>query len=289
VLLDYHTHTNLTQTDHALGSMKEYVEQAVARGLAEFGFSEHLFVSQMNPIRNLKISNGVNDATANSNLSQHKEVKLLAKLFEDYFANIRTLQNKYPQIKLKIGIEIDYVPEYTELIQVILTKYPFDYVIGSIHYLDGWGFDNPIEKDGYSTRDINQVYLKYLEQIELCAKSGLVDIIGHLDLVKIFGYRPTENIMPAVEKTIKTIAEMNIAVEINTAGLRKPVGEIYPQENWLRLCYQYHLPVTLGSDAHQPQDVGADFEQAIMLLKTVGYTQLASFTQRERTLLPIEE
>ena len=95
--------------------------------------------------------------------------------------------------------------------------------------------------------------------------------------------------MPAVEQMIKTVAVQNLAIELNTAGLRKPVGEIYPQEAWLRLCYQYQIPVTLGSDAHQPQDVAADFDQAIALLIKVGYTQLASFTQRKRSLVPIEK
>lgn len=281
MLLDYHSHTNITQTDHALGSMEDYVKQAISRGLAEYGFSEHLFVSQMN------------EATANkakfSNLRilQQAGVAPLVKLFKDYVAKIQELQKQYPQIELKIGIEIDYIPEHTELLQAILIEFPFDYVIGSIHYLNGWGFDNPAEKEGFTTRDINDIYLQYLAQIELCAKSGLVDIIGHLDLVKIFGHRPTRNIMSAVEKTIKTIAASNITVELNTAGLRKPVGEIYPQLDWLQLCYQHRIPVTLGSDAHQPKDVGAGFEQAVALLQKVGYTQLASFTKRKRTLIPI--
>jgi histidinol-phosphatase (PHP family) len=218
---------------------------------------------------------------------QQTGVAPLVKLFDNYVTKIQKLQKRYPQIKLKIGIEIDYVPQHTELIQAILTEYPFDYVIGSIHYLDGWGFDNPAEKEGYTIRDINEIYLQYLEQIELCAKSGLVDIIGHLDLVKIFGHRPTKNIMPAVEKTIKTIAAMNLAIELNTAGLRKPVGEIYPQLDWLKVCYQYQIPVTLGSDAHQPKDVATDFDQAVALLEKIGYTKLASFTQRKRSLVPL--
>ncbi|MFB3894748.1 MAG: histidinol-phosphatase HisJ family protein [bacterium] len=283
MLLDYHSHTNITQTDHAVGTMEDYVKQAISCGLAEYGFSEHLFISQMN------------EATANkakfSNLRilQQAGVAPLIKLFKDYVVKIQKLQEQYPQIKLKIGIEIDYIPEHTELLRAILAEFPFDYVIGSIHYLDGWGFDNPAEKDGFSTRDINEIYRQYLTQIERCAQSGLVDIIGHLDLVKIFGHRPTKDIMPTVEKTIKAIAASNIAVELNTAGLRKPVGEIYPQPAWLQLCYQNRIPVTLGSDAHQPKDVGAGFEQAIALLKKVGYTQLASFTKRKRTLIPIIE
>lgn len=278
MLLDYHTHTNLTNSNHALGSMEEYVEQALQRGLAELGFSEHLFVSQMNEFR---------AKFANIKLSRQTGVAPLFKLFDTYVSKIQELQKKYTNIKIKIGTEVDYVPEHEDLIQAILTEYPFDYVIGSIHYLDGWGFDNPVEKDGFNTRDVNDVYLEYLNQIELTARSGLFDIIGHLDLVKIFGYRPTRNIMAAVEKTVKAIAEMNLAIEINTAGLRKPVKEIYPQEDWLQLCYHYHIPVILGSDAHHPQDVGAGFQQAVTLLNKVGYTQLASYTKRKRTYVKL--
>jgi histidinol-phosphatase (PHP family) len=286
MLIDYHSHTNLTQTDHASGSMEDYVKQAISCGLAEYGFSEHLFISQMleaTCLREAEASLRHRQAADIANLTNSP----ITVLFNTYVTKIQELQKKYPQIKLKIGIEIDYVPEHTELIRVILTEYPFDYVIGSIHYLNGWAFDNPTEKEGFTTRDINQVYLQYLEQIGRCAESGLADIIGHLDLVKIFGYRPTRDIMPEVENTIKSIASMNLAIELNTAGLRKPIGEIYPQEDWLRLCYRYQIPVTLGSDAHQPKDVAADFDQAIALLKKVGYTQLASYTKRLRNIIPI--
>ncbi|MCX7918974.1 MAG: histidinol-phosphatase HisJ family protein [bacterium] len=272
MLLDYHSHTNLTRTNHAVGSMEEYVEQAVARGLTEFGFSEHLFISQMNDIA-----------------ADDKKFEPLIQLFNTYTAKIEELRERYyPRIILKSGIEIDYAPDHTPLLQKILAGYSFDYIIGSIHYLEGWGFDNPNEIAGYTTRDINQIYLQYLAELERCAQSGLVDIIGHLDLVKIFGYRPTKDVMSAVEQTVKTIARMNLTVEINTAGLRKPVREIYPHADWLQLCYHYRIPITLGSDAHQPKDVGADLEQAVALAKSVGYTQLATYTQRNRTLVPLE-
>lgn len=263
-LLDYHIHTNVSGTNHAIGSLWDYANHAVDIGLSEIGFSEHIFNSQM-----------------------EAGMHCVSNLLNEYVINVEKTRSQFPQLLIKLGLEIDYLPSKSEFINSIINSYQVDYVIGSVHYLDSWMFDNPDEIEEYSRRDINQCYIEYFEQTQKLASAGLFDIVGHLDLLKKFGYKPTKRLDSLFEKTIKIIAENQLVVEVNTAGLREPVKEIYPSEQLLRLCFENNIAVTLGSDAHEPEEVGYAINEALESIKKVGYKKVIAFTRRRRNEINI--
>jgi histidinol-phosphatase (PHP family) len=133
---------------------------------------------------------------------------------------------------------------------------------------------------------VNQVYRDYFDLLRQCALSGMYDIMAHVDLVKKFGNRPTEDMTDEVRKTAKVFKECGVAVEINTSGLRKKCNEMYPAQNYLKLYCEAGVPLTFGSDSHDPLDVGKDFDKAINMARAVGYTEYCLFKNRkvERTI-----
>ncbi|MGO0123559.1 histidinol-phosphatase HisJ family protein [Desulfothermobacter acidiphilus] len=261
-LIDYHVHT--ARCGHAVGSMQEYLRQAELLGLAELGFADHLPLYFLPPER--------------------RDAGLAMPMEElgEYVAEVEELRGK-ARLSVKLGIEADYIPGWERELASLLAAYPFDYVLGSVHFLDGWGFDNPAESAGYEKWDVDLLYERYFTTLQRSVRSGLFDIVAHPDLIKKFGFRPRGELLFLYRETVAAISEVDLAVEVNTAGLRHPVGEIYPSVEFLRLCRRYWVPVTLGSDAHRPQDVGRDFDLALDLLCTVGYKEVACFTGRRRS------
>jgi histidinol-phosphatase (PHP family) len=170
----------------------------------------------------------------------------------------------------------------------VLKDMPLDYVLGSVHYIDGWGFDNPDYISQYDSMDIEKLYRRYFQLLKQAALSGIFDILAHPDLIKKFGYFPARDMTQVYEDTVQAIHASNVCIEVNTAGLRVPAREIYPTEEFLQLCCRYGVPVTLGSDAHKPEQVGWGFAEAVKLLKKVGYRETVLFTERQRKFIALE-
>jgi histidinol-phosphatase (PHP family) len=252
---------------HATGEPAEYAARAVALGLTEIGFSDH------------------------SPLIAHERANISMRLSElpVYHKMIRGVQQAYyGRLNIKLGIEADYVPGHEKVTGEILAGFPYDYVIGSVHFMKDWGFDNPEEIKQWETADVARVYRDYYALLRQSAESGLFDIIGHVDLVKKFGHRSPEDQAPEVRKTAETFKDSGVVIEINTAGLRKPVGEIYPSLEALKIYREFRVPVTFGSDAHQPDDVGRDFAAAARLARDAGYEEYVSFRNRSiEDVLPL--
>lgn len=244
---DYHTHTS--RCGHAVGEAAEYVAAALGLGLSGIGLSDHM------------------------PLEGHPDpgVSMTPADLGAYVAEVLELKHRLPGFVL-LGIEADYLPGRVADIRAVLESHPFDYVIGSIHYLDGWGFDSAENLEGFSRRDIDDIYLQYLDLLGEAAETGLYTIIGHLDLVKKFGHRPTRDLGHAYDALCARLARAKVIVELNTAGLRKPVGEIYPHLDLLRRARRWGIPITFGSDAHAPAEVGWEFEAAASLAQAAGYT-----------------
>ncbi|MEW6726724.1 MAG: histidinol-phosphatase HisJ family protein [Bacillota bacterium] len=266
-LVDYHIHTS--RCGHARGEIKDYVMTAVQMGFAEIGIADHIPLYWLPP------------AERDPQLAM-ADTELAA-----YVEEILALRKMFPQIGIKLGIEADYVPGREDELRTILQAYPFDYVLGSVHYIDGWGFDNPDLVDGYARYDPDTLYGKYFMLVQNAARSNLFDAIAHPDLIKKFGCRPAADLGGLYHGTACMCAAANIAVEVNTAGLRAPVNEIYPSRTFLRYCRELDVPVILGSDAHAPGQVGAGFYQALELLNEVGYEEIALFEGRKRSKLKI--
>lgn len=261
MLVDYHTHNSLCK--HANGVMEAYVRHAVSIGLKEIGLSDHTPMPD------------------NWDLS----VRMTEEQFwNEYAPTVKTLREKYQdRIMVKFGLEGDFMPGTEQWVKEFNAKSDFDYVIGSVHYLDDWGFDNPQFVANYDARDVNEIYDQYYDRIKRSAESGLFDIIGHCDLVKKFGHRPTKAMEEILRETFKVVKQSGMAVEINTSGLRKPVKEIYPSETILNILSEYDIPLTLGSDAHTPTDVGRDFHLAKQLVERYGKGKISLFTKRQRS------
>jgi histidinol-phosphatase (PHP family) len=190
-------------------------------------------------------------------------------------------------IKLKVGVEVDFVPDFANEIKEALKALPFDYVIGSVHFIEGWAFDNPKYVLEYQKWDPVKLYEKYFMAVQVCAESKIFDIMGHPDLIKKFGFKPKNDIMDLYLATAKVFKKNNVCVEVNTSGLRYPCKEIYPAKQFLKICYDEGVQITFGSDAHTPEDIGKDFDKAISLAKEVGYEYTATFTLRKKQLKEI--
>ncbi len=255
--VDYHMHTPLC--GHAVGEPWEYVERAMKVGLEEIGFSDHApLVSH-------------EDARYTMNFSQ---IGFYHQMIED-------VQKKYSKFIIKLGLEADFIPGYERKTKAILDAYPYDFVIGSVHFIDAWAFDDPEGEIKWKDKDINAVYRDYYKLLKLSALSGLYDIMGHVDLVKKFGHRPSEDLTDEVEETARVFKKAGVTVEINTSGLRKPVKEIYPSAWILKIYQKAGVSITFSSDSHDPKDVGRDYDKAYALAKEAGYKEYRVFKKRK--------
>lgn len=258
MLIDYHVHTAMS--GDAKGELAEYVKIARDRGLTEIGVSDHYHPEEPKYSMSCEVA--------------------------EYVKKVQSLK-KRTDFPLKLGIEVDFIPSLQSKIEKILKSKPFDYVIGSVHFINSWEVDNPKYISEYQKWDITELYKTYFSLVQKCAKSGLFDIIGHPDLIKKFGYKPKTDITDVCLNTVEALKESNVCVEVNTNGLNAPCREIYPSKPFLKICFDNGIPITLGSDAHTPEDVGKNFSQALKLIREVGYENIARFTHRKLELVRI--
>ena len=255
--IDLHNHT--TRCNHAEGTIDEYVQKAIALGIDIYGFSEH------------------------APMDFDEGYRLSFKEMTDYKNDILTAKKKYKDdIEILLGYEVDWLPGHMDE-RVLNAK--VDYLIGSVHFIDKWSFDNPEFIGGWKERDIDEIWQAYFEATEAMAKSGYFDIAGHLDLIKVFKYLPTQDVRLLAKKSLEAIKKSGMVLELNAAGLRKPVGEIYPSRALLEEAYALDIPVTFGSDAHSPEQVGFGYEEAVALAKEVGYSRAVTFKGRDREMV----
>jgi len=256
---DYHMHTPLCR--HAVGEPVDYARRAVEIGLTEIGFSDH------SPMRQDDFDNW----------------RMRADQLDEYVAKVRLAREQFPQLTIRLALEVDYLPGHEEWIRDLAARHPWDYFIGSVHYIsESWDIDNPAKLSEWKKRDPFEVWQAYFERLALAAGSGLFEIIGHADLPKKFGIRPAQDCTPLYRHFLAAAARTGCAIELNTAGLRKDCREIYPSRQLLQLAFESHVPITFGSDAHAPDEVGMDFTAAIELARSVGYAEALRFRGRQR-------
>lgn len=276
--VDYHMH--LETGSLTLDYLEQFWRQAQAVGLDEIGVSEHG--------HNFYQYEGIMGHLRTGEDAYPKIIDWLDRKFsldlDDYVALIEAGKNR--GWSLKLGLEMDYIPGKEDEIAAIIDAYPWDYVLGSVHFLEKWGFDFSPEV-GWPDKDINSSYDAYFTALLEATSSGLFDSITHPDLIKIFGHQATMPLEPYYDAMVAALSETDTCVEINAAGLRKPVGIIYPHPEFLRKCRQADIPITFACDAHYPNDVGNGLEQAIELARSVGYTHCTIFSDRQRSLHPI--
>ena len=256
---DYHMHTPLCR--HAIGEPTEYAAHALALGLTEIGFTDH------SPMRRDDFDNW----------------RMRADQLDDYVERVRRAQREHPSLIIRLGLEVDYLPGQEEWIRELAVRHPWDYFIGSVHYVsDSWAVDNPEMISRWKERDAFEVWSVYFDWLTQAAESRLFEIIGHADLPKKFGFLPQHDCTPLFEKFLRAAKSADVAIELNSAGLRKECHEIYPSPTIVRLAQEHGVPITFGSDAHAPGEVGMDLAKAVALARSAGYTQRCQFVQRRR-------
>ncbi|HWX87130.1 MAG TPA: histidinol-phosphatase HisJ family protein [Solirubrobacteraceae bacterium] len=273
MLTDYHLHLRPDELDatpsgyFTEANVERYRAAANARDIAELGVSEHIY----------RFSQALG-------VWQHPLWREFAHDdLDEYCDFVRSTD-------LRLGIEADFIPGAEDRIANLLEARDFDYVVGSIHFLR----DHALDTEDYSVwglgRSPEEIWREYFRTLGEAARSGLFDILAHPDLVKVWGRDkplPEGDLRRYYELAVEGIAESGIAIEVSTAGLRKSAQEIYPAPAFLAMCLEAGAPVALSSDAHRPEDVGADYDQALELLDDAGVGELCVFERRGRRLEPI--
>ena len=261
---DYHMHTPLCR--HATGEPVDYARQAVAVGLTEIGFSDH------SPMREDDFDNW----------------RMSFSQLDEYVEKVRKAQRDFPQLTIRLALEADYLPGHEEWIRELAARHPWDYFIGSVHYIsDRWDIDNPAKISQWKNRDRFEVWSDYFGRLKKAAESKLFEIIGHVDLPKKFGHKAGRDCTSLYEKFLGAARKSGCAIELNTAGLRKDCKEIYPGAPILKLAFQNGVPITFGSDAHAPGEVGMNFAEAMQLANDAGYKDYRCITQRHSESVPL--
>jgi len=277
MLTDYHLHLRPDDADAGAAryftpvNAERYRAAATERGIAELGVSEHVhrFRQALDVWRHpFWREQAVDD-------------------IDEYCAFVRE------QTDLRLGIEADFVVGGEDRMAALLEARDWDYVVGSVHFLRDQGVDSGYGGDWDvwdTTGDPERVWRRYFETLGQAARSGQYDILAHPDLVKVWGGlrpRPEGDLRRFYELAMDGIAESQIAIEVSTAGLRKPVAELYPARELLEWCIEAGCPVALSSDAHLPEQVGQDYDVALEFLDGLGVRELCVFEGRERRLEPI--
>jgi histidinol-phosphatase (PHP family) len=209
----------------------------------------------------------------------------------DYLREVEEVRDAFAgELTVRIGLEADFRPGCEAYLEEMIASYPWDYVIGSVHYVGDWSFDNPDEVEHWESCSIEDIYCSYFDLVAQSAATGLFDIIGHPDLVKKFGHRPpagSRKVTDAMNAMLRAVKRAGCVLEISSAGLRKPVGEIYPQEDIIALAAGMDIPFTFGSDAHAPKDVGHAMDDCLALLEVHGIRRVCAFDRRRRSMLPV--
>jgi len=256
-MIDFHNHTFLC--GHASGTPIEYAQNAIEKRIKIFGFSDH------------------------APLPEHlrKDVSMAADEAEKYISMIEDVRDAMRgSLDIRIGFEVDF-PFFDTFEKEYFTDERLDYLIGSCHLIDELPVDYDLNLKVYEQYGVDGVYQRYYEILLDLAKSGSVDIIGHIDLPKKFKYFPSQSFLPIIEKIARAAAKSATAVEVNTAGIRKPVGEMYPSREILEIMRDAGVMITLGSDSHAPHEAGMDIDRACSLLKSMRIASVAAFAQRK--------
>jgi histidinol-phosphatase (PHP family) len=275
MLTDYHVHLRPDHEDtpasdyFTTANVDRYREAASERGIEELGVAEHVhrFVQSLEVWTHPWWRQNAHDD------------------IDAYCAFIRD------QTDLRLGIEADFVPGREDRMSSLLEAREWDFVVGSVHFLKDDAVDmRGSDWDIWRSDDPDKVWRRYFETLGEAARTGMFDVLAHPDLVKVWGTdtpAPEGDLRRYYERAMDGISESDVAIEVSTAGLRKPVGEVYPDRAFLEMCLEAGRPVALSSDAHTPEDLGHGYEPTVEWLSEMGVTEIAVFDRRARRLEPL--
>ncbi|MBU6196844.1 MAG: histidinol-phosphatase HisJ family protein [Cyanobacteria bacterium REEB446] len=203
------------------------------------------------------------------------------------FNEIKRLQERNPDIKLRAGIELDNDPETSTEGKLWTEKHydDLDFILGSVHFVFDFPFDHPHYISEYDKYNIDDLYIEYYRLIQETAKSGLVDSLAHLDLIKIFKFFPTKDLTDLYSETLDIIKAADLSMEISTAGYRKPIGEQYPHFDLIKMAKDKGISFTIASDAHAAHDLGKNYDKLEAILKEFNITEVAVYEKHKKIML----
>jgi histidinol-phosphatase (PHP family) len=275
MLTDYHVHLRQDYIEASAdahftaGNIALYGEAAESAGIGELGFAEHMY-----------------RFTEALTIWDHPFWKRWALDDLDQYCDVVAAS------RARLGIEADFVPGSEDRIANMLEKRPFDFVIGSIHFVGDRSLDTEEFTIWDDRSDPDEIWRRYFETLAAAARSGLFDVLAHPDLIKVWGRAgrlPSRDPRHFYESAVEAIAESEVSVEVSTAGLRKAVGEIYPSDAFMEMCVDAGASFTLSSDAHEPGQLGFEYPAAIEFLERHGVGEIATFEGRSRKLEPVGE
>lgn len=263
-LIDCHIHTELS--GHGGGTVGQMVSAAIFKGVAGIVFTEHLPLPE--------------------GLDPDNHVSMPMTELANYADEVRAWSERARGMQVIVGGEADWLPGHavqTAEIRSAAHAAGIDVLLGSVHFLDDWAFDDPHQLQEWEGRDIDAVWERYFSEWCAACASGQFDVMAHPDLVKKFGHRPTRRPDDLYLEAARVAASSGVIVEVSTAGLRKPVGELYPGPDLLAAFSDAGVPATVGSDAHSTEEVGHGIESAYEALIQAGYTRVAFPVSQEET------
>lgn len=268
-LPDYHVHT--FRCGHAGGASRDFVRRAVERGLCEIAFTDHIPLYFLPPE------------------ARDRRLAMREDDLDGYLDEVAALAGEFRgEIPVRLGLEADYAEGHERQLEGWLARAPWDLVLGSVHWVAGDWIDAPESAHRrFELEGAEALYAEYYRLLAKAARTGLFDVLTHFDLPKKHGHRPARALEEAEEEAIAAARASGCAVEISSAGLRKPVGEAYPEARLLRRLVAAGVPVTFSSDAHAPAEVGWGYDRTVALARACGVTEFVTLEKRQKIVRPL--
>ena len=259
---DYHVHTRYSDGE---GEIDDCVERAVALGLSEIGISDHLVPPS---------------------LGDEGSYGIAPALLDSYIAYVRAAAARHPEIRVLLGVEADYLPDCEQWLADTLSDLPLDYVIGAVHFVGRFAFDDESVVGHPGWPDADAVYCAYYETVSRAAGCGLFDIIAHFDYLTVWRGRPSHDVGVYEDAALGAVAAAGVAIELCTSGILDWPGAMYPSARLLKSACDLGVPLVIDSDAHEPGQVGLAFERGVQVARSAGYRAALRVSDKSSVALP---
>ncbi|MDX1448731.1 MAG: histidinol-phosphatase [Acidimicrobiia bacterium] len=289
---DYHLHLHPHEpTDvgpppatYPTGHIEAYVEAAAKRGVSELGFTEHLYrcVESAEALGRFWETESDGDLAEHSRRFVAEDRNLSLKSYVE-----AVVAAKDRGLPVKLGLEVDFFPDTIGAVAELLAPYPWDFLIGSVHWIGGWAIDSSSSLFGWDRKGLEWTWTTYFDLAVELAASGVVDVLAHIDLPKKYGKRLPAEPVDRYDEVVAAAAASNTAVEVSSQGLRKPAQEVYPSPEFLRRFFLGGVPITLASDGHFPHEAADGHAEVVAAARAAGYSTHLRFDRRRRTDVPL--
>jgi histidinol-phosphatase (PHP family) len=270
--------------EYPAGLIESYVDKAASRGVTELGFTEHLYRCA----EGAAVLGPFWEAEPKTDLAEQARDLVAADAglsLDDYVNEI--LRAKQRGLPVKLGLEVDFFPNTIEAVMDLLRSYPFDFLIGSVHWVGGWSIDASDVMHEFERRGIDRAWEDYFNLVADLARRGVVDVLAHVDLCKKFGYRPEVEPIHLYERVIRAALASGTAVEVSSQGLRRPAREVYPSPTFLKMFHNAGVKITLASDAHRAEEAAFGHQEVVAAAEAAGYASHLRFDGRRSFEVPL--